>query len=205
MVNGRSSKGKGTNFSNLLLFSRPKSCLVIYPRIKIHLVISRENSPLALCLLLRFFEDLKDMLGFTPYRCYYYLWKYITPILLLILMAASFIQMIMTPTSYNAWIREEVSKHLGPRSPGASLPESWNQLKADEGSKSMSVQASFNLRTINRMCSLPLIQRRVWSRREEAGATVSMRDTRGGGSLPHLIKHSDLDGEGIHPTSKNTI
>ncbi|TWW76060.1 sodium-dependent neutral amino acid transporter B(0)AT2 [Takifugu flavidus] len=55
----------------------------------------------------KFFEDLKDMLGFTPYRCYYYLWKYITPTLLLILMAASFIQMIMTPTSYNAWIREE--------------------------------------------------------------------------------------------------
>lgn len=74
------------------------------------------------------------MLGFTPYRCYYYLWKYITPTLLLILMAASFIQMIMTPTSYNAWIREEVSKHLGPVSRGP-LPESWNHLKADEGSK----------------------------------------------------------------------
>lgn len=97
------------------------------------------------------------MLGFTPYRCYYYLWKYITPTLLLILMAASFIQMIMTPTSYNAWIREEVSKHLGaPAPPGASLPESWSQLKADQGSKTTSVRASFNLRTINRMCSLPL-------------------------------------------------
>lgn len=53
------------------------------------------------------------MLGFTPYRCYYYLWKYITPILLLVLMSASFIQLIMTPASYNAWIQEEVSKHLG--------------------------------------------------------------------------------------------
>lgn len=49
------------------------------------------------------------MLGFTPYRLYYYLWKYITPILLLILMVASFIQLIMTPPSYNAWIEEEVS------------------------------------------------------------------------------------------------
>lgn len=58
------------------------------------------------------------MLGFTPYRVYYYLWKYITPILLLILMVASFIQLIMTPPSYNAWIEEEVSKHLGQHSPG---------------------------------------------------------------------------------------
>lgn len=53
------------------------------------------------------------MLGFTPYRCYYYLWKYITPTLLLVLMFASFVQMIMTPATYNAWIQEEVSKHLG--------------------------------------------------------------------------------------------
>lgn len=146
------------------------------------------------------------MLGFTPYRCYYYLWKYITPILLLILMAASFIQMIMTPTSYNAWIREEVSKHLGPQSPGASLPESWNQLKADEGSKTMSVQASFNLRTINRMCSLPLRHSvfghsvRKPERRRSCGTHGERR-----GSLPHLSKHSDLGGEGIPPTSKNTI
>lgn len=53
------------------------------------------------------------MLGFTPYRCYYYLWKYITPTLLLVLMFASFVQMVMTPATYNAWIQEEVSKHLG--------------------------------------------------------------------------------------------
>uniref|UniRef100_H3D885 Transporter n=1 Tax=Tetraodon nigroviridis TaxID=99883 RepID=H3D885_TETNG len=55
----------------------------------------------------KFFEDLKDMLGFTPYRCYYYLWKYITPILLLVLMLASFIQMVLTPATYKAWIQEE--------------------------------------------------------------------------------------------------
>ncbi|XP_026220329.1 sodium-dependent neutral amino acid transporter B(0)AT2 [Anabas testudineus] len=55
----------------------------------------------------KFFEDLKDMLGFTPYRFYYYMWKYITPILLLILLCSSFIQLIMTPPSYSAWIQEE--------------------------------------------------------------------------------------------------
>ncbi|XP_061576885.1 sodium-dependent neutral amino acid transporter B(0)AT2-like [Cololabis saira] len=55
----------------------------------------------------RFFEDLKDMLGFTPYRFYYYMWKYITPILLLVLLCTSFVQLSMTPPSYSAWIQEE--------------------------------------------------------------------------------------------------
>lgn len=58
----------------------------------------------------KFFEDLKDMLGFTPYRFYYYMWKYITPILLLVLLCASFIQMTMTPPSYSAWIQEEAKE-----------------------------------------------------------------------------------------------
>ncbi|XP_049895753.1 sodium-dependent neutral amino acid transporter B(0)AT2-like [Epinephelus moara] len=58
----------------------------------------------------KFFEDLKDMLGFTPYRFYYYMWKYITPILLLVLLCASFIQLTMTPPSYSAWIQEEAKE-----------------------------------------------------------------------------------------------
>uniref|UniRef100_A0A8D0ADJ0 Transporter n=1 Tax=Sander lucioperca TaxID=283035 RepID=A0A8D0ADJ0_SANLU len=58
----------------------------------------------------KFFEDLKDMLGFTPYRFYYYMWKYITPILLLVLLCASFIQLSMTPPSYSAWIQEEAKE-----------------------------------------------------------------------------------------------
>lgn len=57
----------------------------------------------------RFFEDLKDMLGFTPYRFYYYMWKFITPILMLVLLGSSVIQLIMTPPSYSAWIQEDVS------------------------------------------------------------------------------------------------
>ncbi|CAN9498816.1 unnamed protein product [Ophioblennius macclurei] len=61
----------------------------------------------------KFFEDLKDMLGFTPYRFYYYMWKYITPILLLVLLCASFVQLAMTPPGYSAWIQEEaVEKSL---------------------------------------------------------------------------------------------
>lgn len=58
----------------------------------------------------KFFEDLKDMLGFTPYRFYYYMWKFITPILLLVLLCSSFIQLIMTPPSYSAWIEEEAKE-----------------------------------------------------------------------------------------------
>ncbi|XP_041794918.1 sodium-dependent neutral amino acid transporter B(0)AT2 [Chelmon rostratus] len=58
----------------------------------------------------KFFEDLKDMLGFTPYRFYYYMWKYITPILLLVLLCSSLIQLTMTPPSYSAWIQEEAKE-----------------------------------------------------------------------------------------------
>ncbi|KAM7003155.1 sodium-dependent neutral amino acid transporter B(0)AT2 [Tautogolabrus adspersus] len=54
----------------------------------------------------KFFEDLKDMLGFTPYLFYYYMWKYITPILLLVLLGSSVVQLAMTPPSYSAWIQE---------------------------------------------------------------------------------------------------
>ncbi|XP_036440532.1 sodium-dependent neutral amino acid transporter B(0)AT2 [Colossoma macropomum] len=54
----------------------------------------------------KFFEDLKDMLGFTPFRYYYYMWKYVTPLLLLALLSASVIQLGMAPPSYSAWIQE---------------------------------------------------------------------------------------------------
>lgn len=84
----------------------------------------------------RFFEDLKDMLGFAPYRFYYYMWKYITPILLLGLLGSSVVQLAMTPPGYSAWIQESVSERL----PGAGtnggrglshFSETWNKLKAD--------------------------------------------------------------------------
>jgi len=55
------------------------------------------------------------MLGFTPFRFYYYMWKYVTPILLLVLLASSIIQLCMTPPSYNAWIQDLVSDPASPR------------------------------------------------------------------------------------------
>lgn len=59
-------------------------------------------------LLPRFFEDLKDMLGFTPFRFYYYMWKYVTPLLLILLLGSSVIQLGMTPPSYSAWLEDMV-------------------------------------------------------------------------------------------------
>ncbi|KAM9815979.1 sodium-dependent neutral amino acid transporter B(0)AT2 isoform 1-T2 [Syngnathus typhle] len=60
----------------------------------------------------KFFEDLKDMLGFRPYRFYYYMWKFITPSLLLVLLCSSFVQLIKTPPSYSAWIQEQAQEKL---------------------------------------------------------------------------------------------
>ncbi|XP_076841055.1 sodium-dependent neutral amino acid transporter B(0)AT2 [Brachyhypopomus gauderio] len=54
----------------------------------------------------KFFEDLKDMLGFSPSRYYYYMWKYVTPLLLLALLTASAIQLVLTPPTYSAWIQD---------------------------------------------------------------------------------------------------
>ncbi|XP_063783748.1 sodium-dependent neutral amino acid transporter B(0)AT2 [Pseudophryne corroboree] len=58
----------------------------------------------------KFMDDLKDMLGFTPYKYYYYMWKYISPILLIILLIASIVQMGFTPPGYYAWIAEKAAE-----------------------------------------------------------------------------------------------
>lgn len=79
------------------------------------------------------------MLGFTPYRFYYYMWKFITPILLLVLLGSSFVQLIMTPPSYSAWIEDKVSRPRGDLgwvgggvSVGGGSQNTWKQLKANE-------------------------------------------------------------------------
>lgn len=97
-------------------------------------------TPPSSLFLSRFFEDLKDMLGFTPYRFYYYMWKFITPILLLVLLGSSFIQLIMTPPSYSAWIEDKVSRPRGGFgwgggggiSGGRGSQNTWKQLKVNE-------------------------------------------------------------------------
>ncbi|KAM9807932.1 LOW QUALITY PROTEIN: sodium-dependent neutral amino acid transporter B(0)AT2 [Neosynchiropus ocellatus] len=60
----------------------------------------------------KFFEDLRDMLGFTPYRFYYYMWKFVTPVLLLLLLGSSFVQLVMEPPKYNSWDHNEAREAI---------------------------------------------------------------------------------------------
>lgn len=57
-------------------------------------------------------QDLEDMLGFRPCLIYFYLWKYVSPICLIILISASVIEMAINPPGYNAWVQELVSQFL---------------------------------------------------------------------------------------------
>ncbi|XP_018606651.1 sodium-dependent neutral amino acid transporter SLC6A17 [Scleropages formosus] len=54
----------------------------------------------------RFMQDLEDMLGFQPYRFYYIMWKYVSPLCLIILISATIIEMAVSPPGYNAWVQE---------------------------------------------------------------------------------------------------
>ncbi|XP_063052065.1 sodium-dependent neutral amino acid transporter B(0)AT2 [Engraulis encrasicolus] len=58
----------------------------------------------------KFFDDLHDMLGFRPLRYYYYMWRFVTPVLLLTLLVTSIVQMAMTPPTYSAWIQEKAQE-----------------------------------------------------------------------------------------------
>ncbi|KAM9760439.1 sodium-dependent neutral amino acid transporter B(0)AT2 isoform 1-T2 [Dama dama] len=58
----------------------------------------------------KFMEDLKDMLGFAPNRYYYYMWKYISPLMLLSLLIASIVNMGLSPPGYNAWMEDKASE-----------------------------------------------------------------------------------------------
>ncbi|XP_005860915.1 PREDICTED: sodium-dependent neutral amino acid transporter B(0)AT2 [Myotis brandtii] len=60
----------------------------------------------------KFMEDLRDMLGFAPYRYYYYLWKYITPLVLVFLLITSTVNMILSPPGYDAWNKDKASKEF---------------------------------------------------------------------------------------------
>uniref|UniRef100_A0A2K6FYR6 Transporter n=1 Tax=Propithecus coquereli TaxID=379532 RepID=A0A2K6FYR6_PROCO len=59
-----------------------------------------------------FMEDLRDMLGFAPSRYYYYIWKYISPLMLLSLLIASVVNMGLSPPGYNAWIEDKASEEF---------------------------------------------------------------------------------------------
>lgn len=61
---------------------------------------------------IRFMQDLEDMLGFRPYSVYFYLWKYVSPVCLIILISASVVEMAISPPGYNAWVQDLVSYTL---------------------------------------------------------------------------------------------
>lgn len=48
------------------------------------------------------------MLGFRPYRFYFYMWKFVSPLCMAVLTTASVIQLGVTPPGYSAWVKEEV-------------------------------------------------------------------------------------------------
>lgn len=60
-------------------------------------------------------QELTEMLGFQPYRFYFYMWKFVSPLCMAVLTTASIIQLGVTPPGYSAWIREEV--RVGARNP----------------------------------------------------------------------------------------
>ncbi|XP_015198227.1 sodium-dependent neutral amino acid transporter SLC6A17 [Lepisosteus oculatus] len=60
----------------------------------------------------RFMQDLTDMLGFRPYSFYFYMWKYVSPICLCVLVMATIIEMAISPPGYNAWIQELASERF---------------------------------------------------------------------------------------------
>lgn len=53
-------------------------------------------------------QELTEMLGFRPYRFYFYMWKFVSPLFMAVLTTASVIQLGVTPPGYSAWIKEEV-------------------------------------------------------------------------------------------------
>lgn len=55
----------------------------------------------------RFMQDLEDMLGFRPYSFYYYMWRYVSPAVLVVLIIATVIEMAVSPAGYNAWVESE--------------------------------------------------------------------------------------------------
>lgn len=54
-------------------------------------------------------QDLEDMLGFRPHAYYYYMWRYVSPAILVLLIISTVIDMAVSPAGYNAWVESEVS------------------------------------------------------------------------------------------------
>ncbi|EDL01906.1 solute carrier family 6 (neurotransmitter transporter), member 17, isoform CRA_a [Mus musculus] len=58
----------------------------------------------------KFMQELTEMLGFQPYRFYFYMWKFVSPLCMAVLTTASIIQLGVSPPGYSAWIKEEAAE-----------------------------------------------------------------------------------------------
>ncbi|XP_071015417.1 sodium-dependent neutral amino acid transporter SLC6A17-like [Oncorhynchus clarkii lewisi] len=68
----------------------------------------------------RFMQDLEDMLGFRPHAFYFYMWKYVSRCLIVLIMA-TIIEMAISPPGYNAWVEELAQECFQSYPPWASL------------------------------------------------------------------------------------
>ncbi|XP_053562815.1 LOW QUALITY PROTEIN: sodium-dependent neutral amino acid transporter SLC6A17 [Bombina bombina] len=59
----------------------------------------------------KFMDELTEMLGFRPYRYYFYTWKYVSPIFMALLLTASIIRLGISPPGYSAWIKTLAEEH----------------------------------------------------------------------------------------------
>ncbi|XP_036108965.1 sodium-dependent neutral amino acid transporter B(0)AT2 isoform X2 [Molossus molossus] len=60
----------------------------------------------------KFMEDLTDMMGFAPNRYFYYMWKYISPLMLLSLLLATGVNMVLHSPGYDAWVKDKASEEF---------------------------------------------------------------------------------------------
>lgn len=95
------------------LLSGPAFCMFAHWHGRLrHLQMEFLPTHLFTALLHRFMQDLEDMLGFRPYSFYYYMWRYVSPAVLVVLIIATVIEMAISPAGYNAWVEAEVSVQL---------------------------------------------------------------------------------------------
>lgn len=75
----------------------------------------------------RFMQELTEMLGFRPYRFYFYMWKFVSPLCMAVLTTASIIQLGVSPPGYSAWIKEEVSGGPSQTPESLALSQTFNR------------------------------------------------------------------------------
>lgn len=107
-LNGAHLAHRATPLSIEFVISATHTKVLYLDFYQISKVMSYDGGIIQCFLFPRFIEDLTDMLGFAPSRYYYYMWKYISPLMLLTLLIASIVNMGLSPPGYNAWIEEKV-------------------------------------------------------------------------------------------------